>query len=207
MAKPLALIIEDQANLAMLYEDALRLVGYDIFSLNDGLKALNHLETNNPPDLVILDVNLPNLSGKDIHRHIRGSQKYADTPVIILTANSLMIEQMHGVIGENDHLFVKPIGMRQLQELAKSLRRDKEGTPSFMADTQKVPHLEEGNAEEEETKTKTNPPTILRPDNSVMESSEQATIAPTAQIQERKTIITPEDSIIEPEDAESGAAD
>ena len=207
MAKPLALIIEDQPNLAMLYEDALRLIGYDIFAIDDGLKALNHLETNEPPDLVILDVNLPNLSGKDIHRHIRGSQKYASTPVIILTANSLMIEQIRPITVKNDYLYVKPIGMRELQELAKSLQRNDEGTPSFMAETQKVPHLEDENSDTEEIKTKTNPPTILRPDNSVMETDEQPIIDSKMETQEHKAIITPEDEIIPQNDVESGTTD
>lgn len=203
MAKPLALIIEDQANIALLYEDALRLVGYDIFAINDGLKALNHLETHDAPDLIILDVNLPNLSGRDIHKHLRNSMKYTETPVIILTANSLAIEQIRPAITKNDYLRIKPIGMRELQELAKSLQRTEDGTLIYQAETQKIPYLEDDFDNLETERIKTNPPGILRPDNSTIETSEQLIVDPKADTQEHKAIITPENDIIPQEDGEN----
>src|SRR5690606_8869036 len=132
-----------QANLAMLYEDALRLVGYDIFAITDGLQALNHLATHDAPDLVILDVNLPHMSGRDIHKHIRSSAKYADIPVIILTANSLMIEQIRRETAQDDSLYHKPVRMTDLQELAKSLQPGAAGKPTHLAETQKVRRLEQ----------------------------------------------------------------
>ncbi|MEM9954673.1 MAG: response regulator [Chloroflexota bacterium] len=143
MAQPFAVIIEDQINLATLYEDALRLVGYNTVSIRNGLEALNYLQLNDVPNLVILDVNLPGMSGRDILRHIRSKEKYADLPVIILTANSLMVAQIRRETTALDYLFVKPITMPKLQELAKSMIRRETNTMSQdMAVTQKIPEMD-----------------------------------------------------------------
>ncbi|GAB5494507.1 MAG: hypothetical protein Phog2KO_47220 [Phototrophicaceae bacterium] len=139
MPQPLALIIEDQHNLATLYEDALRLVGFNVSAKHDGLEALNHLAMNPAPDFVILDVNLPRLSGREILKHIRGSDKYAQMPVLILTANSLMIEQIRPTLTENDYLHVKPISMLELQDLAKKVRADINQRLANIAETQATP--------------------------------------------------------------------
>jgi|GEM_PF-3181038 len=204
MAKAFALIIEDQPNLAMLYEDALRLIGYDIKAINNGLDALNHLATHEPPDLVILDVNLPGLSGRDIHKHIRTSDKYIDTPVIILTANSLMLNQIRPDAAPNDYLRIKPIGMKELQELAKSLLRGADGKRTHQAETQKVPHLDDTQEEAADEAPKTNPPSVLSPDDTMVEDN-IAPVDPRAKTQEHKAIITPDDTIIPTEEEESGA--
>ncbi|MEO1286261.1 MAG: response regulator [Chloroflexota bacterium] len=143
MAQPFAVIIEDQINLATLYEDALRLVGYNTVSIRNGLEALNYLQLNDVPNLVILDVNLPGMSGRDILRHIRSKEKYADLPVIILTANSLMVAQIRRETTALDYLFVKPITMPKLQELAKSMiRRETNTISQDMAVTQKIPEMD-----------------------------------------------------------------
>ncbi|MGJ3240774.1 MAG: response regulator transcription factor [Anaerolineae bacterium] len=210
MSKPLALIIEDQPNLAMLYEDALRLVGYDIFAIQDGLTALNHLATHDAPDLVILDVNLPSLSGRDILKHIRGSEKYTDTPVIILTANSLMVEQIRPHTTRNDYLYIKPISMKELQELAKAVKMGTDGKPAYMAETQKVPHLEPENhntqtsAEDDSTSKPVPPlptsnPVILRPDDTTFEDN-MAKLKPQLEIRDHHAIITPADELIDETD-------
>ena len=200
MAKPLALIIEDQPNLAMLYEDALRLVGYDIFAISDGLKALNHLATHEAPDLVILDVNLPNMSGRDIHQHIRKNDKFKDTPVIILTANSLMLDQIRPDLKINDHLHVKPIGMKELQDLAKSLRRDADSQRKQQTETQVVPQLDEDHGEKaDEGETKTNPPEIPTPDQTVTEIKSESKVElvdSKAETQEHEVVVTTDDETI-----------
>ncbi len=123
MSRPFALIIEDQPHLAILYEDTLRLVGYDVFSIHNGLEALNYLAIQNTPDFVILDVNLPSVSGREILKHIRKNETYNEMPVLVLTANTLMIEQIQPEIGENDFLHAKPIGMTELQSYAKRVHQ------------------------------------------------------------------------------------
>jgi len=204
MGKALALVIEDQTNLAILYEDALRLVGFDVVAIHDGLEALNHLELNDAPNLIILDVNLPSLSGRDIHKHIRGTDKYAKTPVIILTANSLMIDKIRPTITSNDYVFVKPIGMKQLQDLAKAVRPNDAGLPDYMAKTQPIPHLDEpvkpNNNQSDAPPTELELPVVLRPDNTLEQTTRTEIVDPKAQTQEHKAILTPDDDILSQDD-------
>lgn len=184
MTQPLALIIEDQPNLAILYEDILRLVGYDVFSIHNGLEALNHLATHPSPDFVILDVNLPSLSGRDIIKYIRSNEKYNDMPVLVLTANTLMIQQIHPEIGENDYLHAKPIGMLELQSYAKKARQQMQERAESSAETQTTPVIRE---HEDVT-----PSEVILPDDAVQDNKEMPIEDKEVQAQENKVILTPD---------------
>lgn len=129
MQRPTAFIVEDQMYLATLYEDTLRLVGFDIIISRDGLEALNKLEITDIPTMILLDVNIPGLSGKDLHKHIRGKERFKDVPVLIATANSVAAASMQAELVENDTLMVKPIGMRDLQQFAKAAVAKASNTP------------------------------------------------------------------------------
>lgn len=125
MQRPLAFVIEDQMNLSILYEDALRLVGYDVKLFRNGLEAVNAVEVYEPPTFIILDINLPGLSGRDVLQHIRKNPKYDDVPVLIATANSVMAKVIEPEIGEQDTLFIKPVSMIDLQKIAKDVAKKK----------------------------------------------------------------------------------
>ena len=125
MKRPLAFVIEDQMNLSTLYEDALRLVGYDVKLIRNGLEAINAVELNEPPTFIVLDVNLPGLSGKDVLQHIRKNQKYNDVPILIATANSVMAKVIQPELTANDQLFIKPVSMLDLQKMAKDVAKKK----------------------------------------------------------------------------------
>jgi DNA-binding response OmpR family regulator len=199
MPNPVAFVIEDQVNISMLYEDALRLVGYEVVALRDGLLALNALETRDVPSLIILDINLPRLSGRDLHKHIRSRDKYKNVPVIILTANSLMAERLAPEMTARDHLYIKPIGMKEFQELAKAMRPGQDGVPDYMADTQRIPHLVI--EEEVKPKPKEEASKVLRPDDS-LQTRPPDLDEHKFSTQEHKAIITPNDEVISLEDTD-----
>jgi CheY-like chemotaxis protein len=119
MAKALAYVIEDQASLAMLYEDSLRLIGYEVVRISNGLEAINYIELHDVPTLIILDINLPGLSGRDVWLHIRKQARFSKMPVVISTANTLMAARLEQEIGEFDQLLIKPVSLKTLQETAK----------------------------------------------------------------------------------------
>jgi twitching motility two-component system response regulator PilG len=200
MQRPIAFVIEDQPSLNTLYEDALRLVGYDIIAVQDGLQALNTLEINEPPALIILDINLPRLSGRDIHKHIRKHARYDKTRVMILTANSVMANVIRPEITQNDHLFIKPISMKELQNFAKLMRPAEDGVPEHMTDTQKVPSLSE--LEDETIKDK-DIVDILKPDETLTVNT-QSKAEKKSKSQEHKAFITPNDEVDEPRAEISG---
>jgi len=113
----LAFVIEDEINLAAIFATALERAGYKTLSMNDGQVAIDHLrEAHESPRLVLLDLNLPLVSGKDILRYIRGDARFAKTRVILATSDSAAI------VGEmedkSDLVLLKPISFAQLRDLA-----------------------------------------------------------------------------------------
>jgi DNA-binding response OmpR family regulator len=200
MQNPIAFVIEDQVNISLLYEDALRLVGYEVVAIRDGLLALNALETREAPNLIILDINLPRLSGRDLHKHIRSREKYKNVPVVILTANSLMVERLAPDMTPRDHLFIKPIGMKEFQELAKAMRPGRDGIPDYMAETQRIPHLLIEEAQKMVEKAKEEASKILTPDDNLQ--TKPPLPEHKLSTQEHKAIITPTDEMISLDDSE-----
>jgi two-component system chemotaxis response regulator CheY len=140
MGKSLVLIIEDQPTLGVLYEDALRLVGYDVKIMRDGLAAINYIEMGNVPTFIILDINLPRMSGRDVLQHIRKQPEYASVPVLVITANTVMAERVKKELTEYDRLLMKPVHMRDLQAFAKQIRTRQ---PDHIADTQETPQIDD----------------------------------------------------------------
>lgn len=117
MTKPLALIIEDDADLADIFSVGLAGIGFETEIVRDGKMALAQLATI-VPRLVLLDLHLPGVSGKDILKHIRAHDRLAGIRVILATADALMAESLRG---EADTILLKPISINQLRAVAKRL--------------------------------------------------------------------------------------
>jgi CheY-like chemotaxis protein len=116
----LALIIEDNTELAYIYGAALEALEYQTESIEDGKKALQRL-TEIVPDLIILDMNLPHVSGHYIYKKLRSDAQFAHTPIIIATANQLIADALRAEIGGIDRLLVKPVSPSQLRAIAKEI--------------------------------------------------------------------------------------
>lgn len=117
-------VVEDESELAALIEYNLRRHGYEphLFSGSKGLlKALEQLK----PDLVLLDVMLPDVDGFEICRNIRQSTVLSRLPVIFLTARSEEVDRVLGLeIGGDDYI-TKPFSPRELIARVKAhLRRE-----------------------------------------------------------------------------------
>ena len=79
-------IVEDEPNILESLSFLLGREGWEVASALDGNAALEHLNSGILPDVVILDIMLPHRNGFDILRHLRGSARTRDLPVIVLTA-------------------------------------------------------------------------------------------------------------------------
>jgi len=112
-----ALIIEDDPKLAAIFAEALRAAEYEIDIAQDGQVALGRL-AEMIPAIVILDLHLPHLSGKDILYHIRADERFTRTRVMLTTADPLMAETLRT---EADLVLLKPISFSQLRDLAARL--------------------------------------------------------------------------------------
>lgn len=116
----LALIIEDNVELAYIYGAALEALDYQTENITDGKKALQRL-TEIVPALIILDMNLPHVSGHYIYKKLRSDEQFARTPIIIATANQLIADALREEIGGLDRLLVKPVSPSQLRNVAKEI--------------------------------------------------------------------------------------
>ena len=118
MTERFALIVEDDIDLATIFAQALREVGFETEVVVDGHQAQARLEQSKP-DVVVLDLYLPHISGPDLLYQIRSTERLADTLVIIATADPRLGETLQD---QADLLLIKPISFRQLRDLAKRLR-------------------------------------------------------------------------------------
>ena len=82
------LVVEDDEDLRRLYRTALTLSGYDVFEAGDGLEALQRID-HSPPDLVILDLLLPRMSGLVVQREIAAQAVTRQIPIVVITGSSI----------------------------------------------------------------------------------------------------------------------
>jgi len=117
------LYVEDDLTLSFVTRDNLEIKGYQVDFSDDGLKALEMIESG-LYDLFILDVMLPRMDGFTLAGKIR--EKNADTPIIFLTARSFMEDRIHGLqIGADDYI-TKPFSIEELVlKIEIFLRRSK----------------------------------------------------------------------------------
>ncbi|MFQ5577854.1 MAG: response regulator transcription factor [Anaerolineae bacterium] len=113
-----AIIIEDDQKLAVIFAEALRMAAFEPEIVRDGNNALARL-LDVEPAVVVLDLHLPNVSGRDILAQIRADARLAKTPVIIATADPAMADRLWS---DADLVLIKPISFGQLRDLAARLR-------------------------------------------------------------------------------------
>jgi DNA-binding response OmpR family regulator len=86
------LIVEDDTELRALYRSALRAAGYAVFAVEDGLDALEYVEQTTPA-AVVLDLGLPRLDGRDVHREIESKHFNPRIPIIVVTGQTENIDE------------------------------------------------------------------------------------------------------------------
>jgi two-component system phosphate regulon response regulator PhoB len=120
------LIIEDERDLVELLVYNLQREGYDTVVAHDGQEGLRKAQTL-LPDLILLDLMLPALSGTDVCRELRAGERTRDIPIIILSAKAEETDQVVGFsLGADDYV-TKPFGVRVLLQRIKALRRRVDG--------------------------------------------------------------------------------
>jgi DNA-binding response OmpR family regulator len=80
------LVVEDDTPVRRLYRTALSLAGFDVRDVNDGLEALRWIDAD-PPDLIVLDLDLPLINGLTVHAEIAAHAETRHIPIIIATGS------------------------------------------------------------------------------------------------------------------------
>jgi two-component system response regulator VicR len=119
MNKPTVLVIDDERRYRELLEMNLTRRGYRVLLAADGLEGLNLLESE-APDLVVLDLMLPDIDGYDVCRRIR---EHSNAPVIMLTARAEPAEKVRGLrVGADDYV-TKPFSAEELLARVEAVLR------------------------------------------------------------------------------------
>jgi two-component system, OmpR family, response regulator len=105
------LVVDDEPHITELICTALRYEGFEIRSAEDGRTALRAAE-DFLPDLIVLDVMLPDLNGFEVLRRMRAIRR--DTPVIFLTARDATEDKVHGLTVGGDDYVTKPFSIEEL---------------------------------------------------------------------------------------------
>jgi len=125
--KPLVYIVEDDADIAELVQFNLELEGYNVYIESNGDKAYEKI-IRKPPDILLLDLTLPGLSGIEICKYLRETPSLKDLPIIMITARSQEFDKIYGLkIGADDYI-TKPFSVKELSARINALlRRAKPG--------------------------------------------------------------------------------
>jgi len=117
-SKPLALIVEDEDQLADIFTQAMKLADFETQTIADGQKAIEAL-SNLIPAVVILDLYLPGASGDKVLAYIRNETRLEKVIVVLTTFDSLLADNLRE---QSDFVLLKPVSFSQLRDLGIQLR-------------------------------------------------------------------------------------
>lgn len=103
--KKRVMIVEDDSFVTDIYQMKISKEGFDVITAADGLEAIKKLEEGVSPDLILLDIVMPNMNGLEFLKKIKENEKFNKIPVILLTNLSQKEEIQKGFdLGVNDYL-------------------------------------------------------------------------------------------------------
>jgi DNA-binding response OmpR family regulator len=118
--KPRILVVEDEDNIAVALDYLMTREGYDHDRVASGADALPRIRKTHP-DLVLLDVMLPEVSGYEICEGIRTDPSLADVKVLMMTARGSAIERRKGMALGADGFISKPFELKDLRDEVRRL--------------------------------------------------------------------------------------
>lgn len=117
--KPLVLYIEDNPDNMLLIERVLTARGCELVRAEHGLLGLDYAKNNNP-QLILLDINLPDIDGYEIARRLRNDPITRMIPIVAVTANALKGDAEKAIAAGCDAYISKPVNVRELWESIRS---------------------------------------------------------------------------------------
>jgi two-component system, cell cycle response regulator len=118
------LVVDDNQDNVEIIATRLRFRGYSMEEASDGQEALRRVHEN-PPDLILLDVMLPDIDGYEISRRIKGDPSLPFIPIILVTARDTTQDKVMGLDAGADDYLTKPINFPELEARVRSMLRIK----------------------------------------------------------------------------------
>lgn len=113
-----AMVIEDDLDISIIFSKALEAAGFEVTAFTASEKAVAGLEAAQP-DLVVLDMHMPHISGQEILSQIRSDARLSKTRVIVATADHSLAETLQS---QADLVLLKPVSFTQLVDLAQRMQ-------------------------------------------------------------------------------------
>jgi len=117
LEKPLALIIEDDRDIVALFRHVLDLAGYHTEIFLNGQAAIDHLAASTP-NIVLLDLNLPGVSGVEILNRMNADDRLRDVPVVVITALPQLLKTL---MVKPKLILTKPVEIEQMTHLIQQI--------------------------------------------------------------------------------------
>jgi len=115
------MIVDDSATMLMSVKNNLEIAGFKVVTAEDGIKALTKLKGGIKPDLIITDVNMPNMDGMELIKNVQALPGFRFTPILTLTTESQAAKRDEGKkLGATGWL-VKPVGGADLLKIIKQV--------------------------------------------------------------------------------------
>ena len=114
------LVVDDEPNIVMSLEFLMRRAGFEVGVARNGREALEALE-GAPPDLLLLDVMMPEFDGYEVCERVRARPDWSGTKIVMLTARGREVERERGLSLGADAYVTKPFSTRDLVEQVKRM--------------------------------------------------------------------------------------
>ncbi len=126
------LVVDDDEAINELIKINLELLGYEVLTAKDGIQGFT-LAKQETPDLIILDVMMPDVDGYTVAKRVRENSSTKDIPILMLTALNMLEDKVKGFdLGVDDYL-VKPFEMEELRVRIRALLKRNNSIPESLA--------------------------------------------------------------------------
>jgi CheY-like chemotaxis protein len=113
----------------MMLVDYLEMTGFKIVTAQDGVEGLEQAKLTHP-DLILMDIQMPRMDGFEATQKLRMDPEFKDTPIIALTALAMPNDRQRCLEAGMDEYISKPVNLKALVKLIRSILLGKEGKPT-----------------------------------------------------------------------------
>ncbi len=125
----LILVADDNMPSILTVGEYIESHGYDVIVAHDGSEAVKKAEEMTP-DLILMDIQMPVMNGLEAIARLRGNARFADTPIIALTALAMPGDRERSLLAGANEYMSKPVSLKALRQTVEGLLRNRSNTRS-----------------------------------------------------------------------------